>query len=146
MRLGFLEIAGMAGVGLLVLSVATGDGRSAIAEFNAKNDAAKAESDRIERVASNELKARERYENGAVLIVLRSNGKPVGLSATMPVVDRETGLPLPAGTVVCDLLGNTAVLDGQGLPTDIYFTGDMAVVKAAAQRQGVVLGGGLDNG
>ncbi|WP_206758186.1 hypothetical protein [Leptolyngbya sp. FACHB-16] len=90
--------------------------------------------------------ANTRYQNGCTFIVSKLDpGQAAALGEGINVTDYATGNYLPSGTVVCDFVGNTAVLepldlDGDGIAnpaaTDFAFTGDRMTIDAAMQRAG----------
>jgi hypothetical protein len=86
-----------------------------------------------------------RYESGCILVTaLDQPDQFVSIVENMPVLDRATQSPLPAGTAVCDANGNTALLthkniDGQIIPvaSNLAFTGKRDVIEAAITNQQV---------
>lgn len=85
--------------------------------------------------------AEERYRD-CLLVQAIGKNKLISLSEGMPLVDSETGNPIPAGTVVCDHAGNTAVMDFNGtknVALDLAFTGNRDAVRQALQRSGIHL-------
>ncbi len=73
--------------------------------------------------------AEARYTRGCTIVVAVSNPRNLAtLVEGEPVLDRTTSKYLPAGTVVCDSNGNTAVLrtNEKGVPVarDLAFTGN----------------------
>jgi hypothetical protein len=79
--------------------------------------------------------AEKRYSEGCVLVVASNDpSKFTSLSEGQPVLDAVRGVPLPAGTVVCDAFGNTArIIDQDGNPVagELAFTGNKQVVEEA---------------
>jgi hypothetical protein len=86
-----------------------------------------------------------RYESGCILVTaLDQPDQFVSIVENMPVLDRATQSPLPAGTAVCDANGNTAVLTNQNINGEVIpvasslaFTGDRGVIEAAITNQQV---------
>jgi hypothetical protein len=86
-----------------------------------------------------------RYESGCILVTaLNQPDQFVSIVENMPVLDRATQSPLPAGTAVCDANGNTALLtnkdiNGEVIPvaSNLAFTGDRDVIEAAIESQQV---------
>lgn len=81
--------------------------------------------------------ANERYQKGCLPVVSDDQDYYVSLIELSPVVDPITQVPLPAGSVVCDAHGNTAVLvdlDGDpntaAVASNFAFTGQKAVIDA----------------
>lgn len=79
--------------------------------------------------------AEQRYSSGCVLVVATNDpSKFTSLTEGQPVLDAVRGVPLPAGTVVCDAFGNTARIvsvDGQPVAGEFAFTGNKQVVEEA---------------
>lgn len=102
----------------------------------------------IDSVTQQELAriAEQRYVNGCRFVVSSLDpAQAVALGEQVNVVDLATGTFLPAGTVVCDAIGNTAVLelrdlDGDGMAnpvtSSLAFTGNRRVVETAMQQAG----------
>ncbi|TVQ23559.1 MAG: hypothetical protein EA367_02335 [Leptolyngbya sp. DLM2.Bin15] len=77
--------------------------------------------------------AEQRYKEGAVFVVNRENTF-ISLNEDTPIIDRLTGNPLPKGTWVADIYGNTAELDSEGIPVNFAFTGNSDLVREALER------------
>ncbi|MBD1871232.1 hypothetical protein H6F95_28785 [Cyanobacteria bacterium FACHB-471] len=79
--------------------------------------------------------AEKRYSGGCVLVVASDDpSKFTSLTEGQPVLDAVRGVPLPAGTVVCDAFGNTARIvsvDGNPVAGEFAFTGNKQVVEEA---------------
>jgi len=90
--------------------------------------------------------AEARYINGCRFVVSKLDPtQAAALGEGINVVDRATNNYLPSGTIACDFVGNTAVLesmdlDGDGVPnpaaTGFAFTGNAAIVQQAMQAAG----------
>jgi len=90
--------------------------------------------------------AEARYASGCRFVVSKLDPtQAAALGEGINVIDRATNGYLPSGTIACDFVGNTAVLesmdlDGDGVPnpaaTDFAFTGNAAVVQQAMQQAG----------
>lgn len=90
--------------------------------------------------------AEARYASGCRFVVSKLDPtQAAALGEGINVIDRATNNYLPSGTVVCDFVGTTAILqsmdlDGDGVPnpaaTDFAFTGNAAVVQQAMQAAG----------
>lgn len=73
--------------------------------------------------------AEQRYKDGCTIVVVVNSPRNLAtLVEGETVLDRTSKKSLPAGTVVCDVNGNTGVLavntDGVPVVTDMAFTGD----------------------
>ena len=80
--------------------------------------------------------AAARYQAGCVVVVaLNAPNQFTSITEGQPVLDRARNVPLPVNTVVCDAIGNTAVIapgpDGTPVASQLAFTGDRSVVEAA---------------
>ncbi|MBD2054795.1 hypothetical protein H6F88_01940 [Oculatella sp. FACHB-28] len=79
--------------------------------------------------------AEQRYSEGCVLVVASNDPtKFTSLTEGQPVLDSVRNVPLPAGTVVCDVFGNTArivSLDGQPVASEFAYTGNKQLVDDA---------------
>lgn len=80
--------------------------------------------------------AEKRLKDGCVPVFSRDQGNYVTLIVNKPVVDPTTRQALPAGTLLCDAYGNTALLvDDDGDPNtpavaqQFAFTGNRDLVK-----------------
>jgi len=78
----------------------------------------------------------QRYEGGCIPVVSPDQRQYVSLIEDRPVIDTSSGVPLPAGSLVCDAHGNTAELvDHDGDPTteaiaqSFAFTGRKEVIE-----------------
>lgn len=90
--------------------------------------------------------AEARYASGCRFVVSKLDPtQAAALGERINVIDRATNNYLPSGTVICDFVGNTAVLesmdlDGDGIPnpaaTDFAFTGNAAAVLQSMQAAG----------
>ncbi len=83
--------------------------------------------------------AEQRYKDGCTMVVAANS--PTNLATLVlgePVFDRTTKKPLPAGTVVCDANGTTAVLasNENGVPvvSDMAFTGNRELALALIRK------------
>lgn len=83
----------------------------------------------------------QRYEGGCIPVVSDDQQSYVTLIENRAVVDTSSGVPLPAGSLVCDAHGNTAELvDHDGDPTTkaiaqaFAFTGRKAVIRSRLQQ------------
>lgn len=119
----------------------------------AERDRVKADLDKVSQlqvdaIAQAELAkvAETRYINGCRFVVAKLDPtQAAALGEGINVIDRATNNYLPSGTVVCDFVGTTAVLqlmdlDGDGVPhpaaTDFAFTGNTALVQQSMQTAG----------
>ncbi|MBD2092565.1 hypothetical protein H6F67_22205 [Microcoleus sp. FACHB-1515] len=80
--------------------------------------------------------AESRYQSGCVVVVaMNAPDHFTSITENQPVLDSVRRVPLPVGTVVCDVNGNTAVLadNGAGTPvaTQLAFTGNKTVIESA---------------
>ena len=86
-----------------------------------------------EEVAANAEIAVQRYLTGCAPVVDWNQINYVSLVENEVVLDPTTKFPIPAGTVVCDANGNTAIIrnNAQGWPVaqSFAFTGDQGVVR-----------------
>lgn len=99
----------------------------------------------------------QRYENNPIPVIpvnicaesgkrlVCPNGSPtVAITDGKPVIDPNTLSPLSEGTLVADLMGNTAVIlkDGSGFPvvSQVARTGDRQVIDAWWKRQKSIYG------
>lgn len=139
----WVEMAG--GAVLLTVAMVWGGGIDELRAVSATRNQSRMVEQSNADVSISDKTAQDRYRNGCALIVLTRNQKPVALSPDLPVVDPISKMPLPANTIVCDLLGNTARLVDGGIPSDIHFTGNSELVAEVAKRQGLVLSGGTGN-
>ena len=89
-------------------------------------------------LAAKDVIARERFKS-CLFVRTKTSQTIVGLSYGLEVVDNVTGLPLPVGTVVCSIDGNTGIIAPDGKVGDIAFTGDRALVAEALKRSGIQL-------
>lgn len=82
-----------------------------------------------------------RYRESCLPVVdLASQQHYVSLVEGKPVIDSVSGVPLPAGTVVCDAHGNTAVLVLEGstaVARHFAYTGDRTLIQ---HRLGAYIG------
>ncbi len=83
--------------------------------------------------------AEQRYKDGCTMVVAANSPRNLAtLVLGEPVFDRTSKKPLPAGTVVCDSNGNTAVLASNtlGVPvvTDMAFTGNRELALAQIRK------------
>ena len=118
-----------------------------------ERDRVKADLDNISRLKVDEMTqqslaliAETRYANGCRFVVSKLDPtQAAALGEGINVVDRATNNYLPSGTVICDFVGSTAILesmdlDGDGVPnpaaTNFAFTGNAAVVQKAMQAAG----------
>lgn len=105
-----------------------------------QNAASQMELQATEQSAQQRAKiAVSRYQSGCVMVVAsNAPNQFTTLSEGQPVLDAVRRSPLPVGSVVCDALGNSAVIapgaNGQPVATQMAFTGDRAIVKAAMDR------------
>lgn len=83
----------------------------------------------------------KRYEYGCIPVVSPDQRQYVSLIENSPVVDTSSGVPLPAGSLVCDAHGNTAELvDDDSDPTtaaiaqSFAFTGRKEVIEFRLQQ------------
>ena len=81
----------------------------------------------------------QRYKDGCTIVVAVSSPKDLAtLSQGEPVLDRITKNPLPSGTIVCDINGNTALLKNnpQGVPvaSDFAFTGNRELALTLVKK------------
>ncbi|MBA3920312.1 MAG: hypothetical protein H0X31_00845, partial [Nostocaceae cyanobacterium] len=81
----------------------------------------------------------QRYRDGCTIVVAVSSPKDLAtLTKGEPVLDRTTKNPLPEGTVVCDINGNTAILkaNSQGVPVadDFAFTGNRELALSLVRK------------
>ncbi len=86
--------------------------------------------------------ADDRYRDGCLLIQKQGQNTLIAISQGMPVVDSQTGQPLPPNTVICDFTGNTAVMAWNGtavVTTDVAFTGNRELINQAIARSGIQL-------
>ncbi|NEP00882.1 MAG: hypothetical protein F6K58_19895 [Symploca sp. SIO2E9] len=118
-------------------------GLVAIAGFQANKIYQEQLSQQEQKIADN------RYKNGCILPVAEQktrtkNGteiaKAVALNSSDVPKDRLTGQPLPSGTIVCDLFGNTAVIN-QSFEGEFYLinfarTGDRDLINKSLKRFG----------
>jgi len=119
----------------------------------AERERVKAELDNISRLKVDEMTqqslaliAETRYANGCRFVVSKLDStQAAALGEGINVIDIATNGYLPSGTIACDFVGNTAVLesvdlDGDGIPnpaaTDFAFTGNAKVVQQAMQAAG----------
>lgn len=63
----------------------------------------------------------ERYENGCVVTVSHATSKPATLVEGIPVYNPANAALFPAGTVVCDIYGNTGYIKKEKLQKEIKF-------------------------
>lgn len=63
----------------------------------------------------------------------------VAVTEGVQVIDTKTGRPLPAGKLVCDITGTTAVLGADGFPQEFAYTGNTSAIQAAMRRSGINL-------
>jgi hypothetical protein len=81
--------------------------------------------------------ARQRFESGCIPIAAPHDSTiPTAPTAGSTVVDKTTGEPMPAGTVVCYITGHTGILkseEGSETPivSELAFTGDIEPVRNA---------------
>ena len=92
-----------------------------------------------EAVKQRDAIATQRYKNGCRIVVAVNSPRNLAtLTDGEPVLDRISHKPLPAGTVVCDGNGNTAVLipNQQGKPVvgQMAFTGQQQLAIAQVQK------------
>jgi len=93
--------------------------------------------------AVNKETANQRYEQGCVPIFVPDSGNvSMALSEGITVVDGNAKTPLPAGTPVCDSLGNTGILQyhptsGAIVVGDVRGLADPEVVQNALARWGL---------
>ena len=80
--------------------------------------------------------AAQRYRDGCIPVVSSDQTQYVTLVKNKPVVDNASKVPLPAGSVVCDAHGNTAMLvdddqvpDTAAVAQAFAFTGNKAIVQ-----------------
>lgn len=80
--------------------------------------------------------ANQRYQQGCIPVVSPDQSQYVTLVKNKPVVDNASKAPLPAGSVVCDAHGNTAMLvdddqvaDTPAVAQAFAFTGDKAIIQ-----------------
>ncbi|BAY50674.1 hypothetical protein SAMD00079811_83050 (plasmid) [Scytonema sp. HK-05] len=83
--------------------------------------------------------AEQRYRDGCTIVVaVNSPNSLATLVEGEPVFDRTSKKPLPAGTVVCDVNGSTAVLasnlNGVPVVTDLAFTGNRDLALALIRK------------
>lgn len=87
--------------------------------------------------------ANQRYRAGCVpLFAVDSNNQPIALSEGMAAVDANSKNSLPAGTIVCDSLGNTGQLqfhptNGSIVVGEIRGIADPEVVRESLTRIGI---------
>lgn len=78
--------------------------------------------------------AKERYQNGLLVVLSRDNQEHYATVVEgKPVKDRDGGI-IPAGTIVGDGYGNTAliaVIKGVPVATQVAFTGDREAIEGA---------------
>ena len=89
-------------------------------------------------LAAKDAIARERFKS-CLLVRTKTSQTVVGVTNGLEVVDNVTGLPLPEGTVVCSIDGNTGIIAANGKVADVAFTGDRALVAEALARSGIEL-------
>lgn len=80
--------------------------------------------------------ANQRYQAGCLPVVSDDQSRYVTLVKNKTVVDSASGAPLPAGTIVCDAHGNTAILvdddqvpDTPAVAQIFAYTGDKAIIQ-----------------
>ena len=86
--------------------------------------------------------ADQRFTQGCIPIVSIENEKPIALTKDLPIYDKNSGLPYPDGTIVCDAFGNTSVLESattqDGNPAsvvgEIISTGNRSVIEASMRQ------------
>lgn len=82
--------------------------------------------------------ASNRYRNGCVIVVAqKAPDKFTSLTEGHPVIDWVRKTPLPAGTIVCDANGNTAVIEkrnGKPVIGKTAFTGDRQLINQARKN------------
>jgi hypothetical protein len=82
--------------------------------------------------------AKTRYAAGCQMTVATNDpGKFAAIQQDKPVLDGTTGAPLGDGTVVCDLTGQTAVIEN-GVASNLAFSSDRQVIRDAMKRYGNV--------
>jgi hypothetical protein len=84
--------------------------------------------------------AENRYISGCVPIA-NSGNELIGITPGLVVVDPKTANPLPEGQVICDTIGNTAVIGAGGVANSIASTGNAEIVKESIERWTKNLGG-----
>lgn len=84
------------------------------------------------------LLAKERYDAGCQMTV-GSNDKTrfAAIQQDKPVLDGTTEAPLSDGTIVCDLTGQTAVIEN-GVASNLAFSTDRQPIRDAMKRYGNV--------
>lgn len=89
-------------------------------------------------LAAKDAIARERFKS-CLFVRTKTAQTIVGITHGLEVVDNVTRLPLPVGTVVCSIDGNTGIIAADGRVGDVAFTGDRALVAEALKRSGIQL-------
>lgn len=72
-----------------------------------------------ERLSRNDAIARRWAESALIIVSLDNRSKYIRLSEDLPVVDPESGVPLPAGRIVGDIDGCVGVLGAGGFPEEV---------------------------
>jgi hypothetical protein len=131
---------GLGGLALLAAVPSLGNAKGTMGQFqemreqsaNGAADHARLMLEQEEIAATAEI-AVQRYIEGCQPVVDWDQINYVSLVENEVVLDPTTRFPIPAGTVVCDANGNTAIIreNDQGWPVaqSFAFTGDQGVVR-----------------
>lgn len=81
--------------------------------------------------------ALDRYRNNCILVIDKATGKEAYLAEGQPITDRQLKRPLRTGAIVCNRLGDTAVVDSVGTITDIarIATPDLPTFKKLLEQR-----------
>lgn len=78
--------------------------------------------------------AKERYDSGCQMVFAQNDpNKFAAIQQGRAVLDATTGYPIPDGSVVCDTVGNTAII-ANGVADNLAFSPDREVIRAAMKR------------
>ncbi|BAZ39444.1 hypothetical protein NIES4101_53970 [Calothrix sp. NIES-4101] len=82
--------------------------------------------------------AESRFKKGCVIVVAqKAPDKFTSLTEGFPVIDWVRQTPLPAGTVVCDANGNTAIIErrnGKPVVGKTAYTGNQELINKAKKK------------
>jgi hypothetical protein len=137
---------GLAGVAFVAAIPSLGNANSTLADFQSMRDQSNADmathADLMLQQDSAKAMAEIANERYTVLgcqpVVNWGQTDWVSLVENEVVLDPETQFPIPAGTIVCDANGNTAIMqhNAEGLPVaqSFAFTGDREVVLSRLRQ------------